>query len=197
MVSPYLTHITERISFPGASPDADPAFRAWGDAELVSVERPYQVTWQVSLRLKRTFLAGESATYSFQSQAPSRRLLHPMSVMLPERVCRVFSTEVNFGSPSVATRVWRLDGVPAPVAELDTPSGVLLDPVSYTHLGRPRWSLAGKGSAGGQRDRSFATVAASDRCRGDLVDMAADSGWSAATRTPGWRAPATACHPGS
>jgi hypothetical protein len=128
VVSPYLTHITERISFPGASPDADPAFRAWGDAELVSVERPYQVTWQVSLRLKRTFLAGESATYSFQSQAPSRRLLHPMSVMLPERVCRVFSTEVNFGSPSVATRVWRLDGVPAPVAELDTPSGVLLDP---------------------------------------------------------------------
>jgi len=128
VVSPYLTHITERISFPSASPDADPAFRAWGDAELVSVERPYQVTWQVSLRLKRTFLAGESATYSFQSQAPSRRLLHPMSVMLPERVCRVFSTEVNFGSPSVATRVWRLDGVPAPVAELDTPSGVLLDP---------------------------------------------------------------------
>ena len=45
VVSPYLTHITERISFPGASPDADPAFRAWGDAELVSVERPYQVTW--------------------------------------------------------------------------------------------------------------------------------------------------------
>ena len=51
-----------------------------------------------------------------------------MSVMLPERVCRVFSTEVNFGSPSMAKRVWRLDGVSAPTAELDTPSGVILDP---------------------------------------------------------------------
>ncbi len=128
VVSPYLTHITERISFPGAGPEADPRFRAWGDAELVSVERPFQVTWIVSLRLKRTFLCGDSANYSFEVQAPSRRLMHPMTVMLPERVCRVFSTEVNFGSPSMAKRVWRLDGVPAPVAELGTPSGVLLDP---------------------------------------------------------------------
>jgi len=128
VVSPVLTHIVERISFPGAPPDADPLFRAWGDCELIAVERQSQVTWQVSLRLKRPVACGDSATYSFQTQPPSRRLLHPMSVMLPERVCRVFSTEVNFGSPSVANRVWRLDGVSAPTAELDTPSGVILDP---------------------------------------------------------------------
>lgn len=128
VVSPTLTHIIERISFPGATADADPLFRAWGDCELISVERQSQVTWQVSLKLKRAVACGDSATYSFETQAPARRLLHPMSVMLPERVCRVFSTEVNFGSPSMAKRVWRLDGVSAPTAELDTPSGVILDP---------------------------------------------------------------------
>ena len=54
-----------------------------------------------------------------------------MSVMLPERECRVFSTEVNFGQQSVASRnFWRLDGVAAPVAELDDPAGTPLDPHS-------------------------------------------------------------------
>lgn len=145
VVSPYLSEVTERISFPGAEPDADPEFRANGDCELVRVERIFQVTWVLTMRLKRAFACGEMVTYSLFVRAPSRRLVHPMSVMLPERECRTFSTEVNFGNPSVASRVWRLDGVPAPVAELDEPSGEVLDPstspvlkAEYTNMVRGR-----------------------------------------------------------
>lgn len=128
VVAPHLSEITERISFPGAAPDADPEFDAGGDCTLVRVERPFQVTWALTMRLARPFARGESVTYWLSVTAPSRRLVHPMSVMLPERECRRFSTEVDFGSPSVASRVWRLDGAPAPVAELDESSGELLDP---------------------------------------------------------------------
>lgn len=128
VISPYLSQIVERVSFPGAGPDADPAFKVTGDCELGRVERPYQVSWEITLRLARQFACGESVTYSMSVRAPSRRLVHPMSVMLPERECRVFSTEIDFGRPSVARRVWRLDGVSAPVAELDDPAGTLLDP---------------------------------------------------------------------
>jgi hypothetical protein len=131
VVSPYLTEVSERVSFPGAEHDADPEFAVSGDAELMRVERPFRVTWAITLRLRRTFACGEIATYSVAIRAPSRRLVHPMSVMLPERECRTFSTEVNFGTPPVAARVWRLDGVPAPVAELeDTVGGLPLDPVA-------------------------------------------------------------------
>ena len=135
VVSPYLTEITERLSFPGAGPDADPEFMVTGDCALIRVERPYQVSWTLRMRLRRQFACGEQITYSIRLRAPSRRLVHPMSVMLPERECRVFSTKVNFGRPSVASRVWRLDGVPAPVAELDDPAGVPLDPHTEPILG--------------------------------------------------------------
>ena len=145
VVSPYLSEITERISFPGAEPDADPEFAVSGACSLVSVERAFQVTWVLTMRLSRTLACGQSATYSMVTKAPSRRLVHPMSVMLPERECRTFATEVNFGTPSAASQVWRLDGVPAPVAELDEPSGPLLDSVAnpvlraeYTNMVRGR-----------------------------------------------------------
>ncbi|HEX8511072.1 MAG TPA: hypothetical protein VF635_16445, partial [Propionibacteriaceae bacterium] len=128
VVSPYLTEITERISFPGAEPGADPGFKVSGDCALVRVERSFQVSWTITMRLSRNFACGELITYSLSVRAPSRRLVHPMSVILPERECRSFTTEVNFGRPSVAARVWRLDGVPAPAAELEQPTGVLLDP---------------------------------------------------------------------
>lgn len=128
VVSPYLTRITERISFPGAEVDADPEFKVSGDCVLARVERPFQVSWSIDMSLLRTFRCGESITYSLSVRAPSRRLVHPMSVILPERECRSFSTQVNFGQPSVAARVWRFDGVPAPAAELEEPSGELLDP---------------------------------------------------------------------
>lgn len=128
VVAPSLCEVTERISFPGAGADADPEFEVGGDCALTRVERPFQVTWALTMRLARRFTCGELVSYSLSVRAPSRRLVHPMSVMLPERECRQFSTEVDFGSPSVASRVWRLDGAPAPVAELDDASGELLDP---------------------------------------------------------------------
>ncbi|MBL8929289.1 MAG: hypothetical protein JNL54_04120 [Kineosporiaceae bacterium] len=128
VVAPLLTEVTERISFPGAAPDADPEFEAEGDCALVRVDRPFQPTWALTMRLARPFTCGEVVSYSLAVRAPSRRLVHPMSVMLPERECRRFSTKVDFGSPSVASRVWRLDGAPAPAAELDSTSGELLDP---------------------------------------------------------------------
>ena len=128
VVAPLLSEVTERISFPGAAPDADPQFKAEGDCALVRVDRPFQTTWALTMRLVRPFTCGEVVSYSLAVRAPSRRLVHPMSVMLPERECRRFSTQVDFGNPSVASRVWRLDGAPAPVAELDSTSGELLDP---------------------------------------------------------------------
>lgn len=129
VVSPFLERIEESISFPGAPPGYDPRFRVAGDCVLEEVFRPYPSTWTVRMRLGRQYLSSESATFSLHVRAPERMLDRPMSVMLPQRECRIFSTEINFGSPSVAKLVWRLDGVPAPVAEIDEPCGPLLDTI--------------------------------------------------------------------
>jgi predicted DNA-binding protein (UPF0251 family) len=127
VTSPFLDTFSERISFPGATADADPEFLVSGDCKLVSVTRPFPVTWEVTMSMQSRKLAGDQAQYAMTVKVPSRRLIHPMSVMLPERECHTFTTEVNFGAPSVAKRAWRFDGVSAPVAQLEELVGTEID----------------------------------------------------------------------
>ena len=145
VVSPYLNQITEGISFPGAEPEADPEFHVGGDCKLSRVVRQFTSNWLVTLDPGRAYACGEELTYTLSVRAPSRRLVHPMSVMLSERECRSLATEVNYGTPSVARQVWLLDGVPGPVAEVDEPCGVIVNPyetpvvrVAYERMTRGR-----------------------------------------------------------
>ena len=117
--------ISEKLSLPGADADVAPMFSASGDASLEAVRRVHQQTWEVTLRLNREYRCGDEVNYQSSLRLSSRADAPPMSVMAPQRDCRLFTTTVHLAG--LADQVWVRDGANPPTVNEDVPSGVVID----------------------------------------------------------------------
>jgi hypothetical protein len=68
-------------------------------------------------------VAGQEHEMVTRMHAPSVSAIRPMSVMMPVRPCRRYSTEVSFGDPPMGARVWALRGLPPTALEDPAPEG--------------------------------------------------------------------------
>ncbi len=124
VTAPTLERVTEMISLPGFGDEA-PDLRVKGAARLEEVNQTGPQTWEFVLRLDAPRACGDLVEYETALRLPSRREGDPLSVMAPRRDCWRFETQVHLGG--LADRAWVLDGVTAPTALSEDPSGTPID----------------------------------------------------------------------
>lgn len=116
VTAPRLRILVESIAVPRV-PDAEPEFTGIAGGRVIDVTRTSASVYQVSYELDRDLAAGESYELVSSVRMGSLARMRAMSVMVPVRPCRRYISEVAFGNPPAAGRVWRLNGVPLTVLD--------------------------------------------------------------------------------
>lgn len=121
MVS-QLSTVTEMVGIPRSGRhEGTPEFEVLSGGTLGAVDRISQSVWRYDIALDQVLDHGGTASYEVRITLPSLQFIRPYAVLVPLRPCRSFRTEVRFGTPSPASHVWRLDGLPPAAVEDDAP----------------------------------------------------------------------------
>lgn len=104
--------IHEAFGIPGSlEPGTDLTFTAVEGLSVVEVLRPSKTLWRVTLELPADLARGEVRPTTLQVHIPRARAMNPFVALAPLRPARSLKVNVDFGTPSAASRAWVLDGV--------------------------------------------------------------------------------------